>query len=342
MADLPEIKFDNTPVITNSEIDCFMTCQVKHFFRYVRQIVSTRQEKAMDFGSAVHAGLAEWFKARLMGGSEEEIARNRAMDATYATAQEIGLDSLEMEKAAAMVQMYTKAHFPEPFRWKVLDVEVTLSTTQLVGNSYVIMSGKLDALLYDEENHLVYILDHKTASSPNEDYYAKVAFDNQMHYYAAILERLLTQSESDESDAFRTKYDLPNDTKVGGFVYDVLTKPLIRQKKGESDGDFVERYAEEFEKEGMFVRHEVSWTRDDNLFRVWRLTSITGTLGEIRDHLLCKKGPYPNTSSCLVYSGCPYFGLCKKCIDPYKVDECDFGDEYAYRERHSELSNKPN
>lgn len=324
------------PIITSSEIDCFLTCQRKHYLRYVKQIVSTRKEPSMDFGSAVHAGLEEYFDAHLIGTSTHEIAKKRAEHAVLEKASDLGLEQMDEQKAVRMVNAYCDYWYyndDDPLRdFDVLDVEVTLFLPQ----GDFSLSGKLDALLRHKETGKLYILDHKTASSPSPEYFEKVAFDNQMTFYAILLDGLYHDSES-----FRFKYNLPDpefDERglfvpiVGGVIYDVLSKPAIRVKKGESDEDFLDRYEKELREGDYFTRYRLDYTREDAEYRYDRSLALIPLLNSISQGGNIQA--YPNTSACLMYSGCPYFGICKKRQRKYDIDICE---GFKFLQKHNEL-----
>lgn len=332
------------PIITSSEIDCFLTCQRKHYLRYVKQIVSTRKEPSMDFGSAVHAGLEEYFKAFLMrADGNHDTAKRMAADAIREKSEELGLEPFDEEKAVSMVNAYCdywRYNDDDPLRdFEVLDVEVTLFVPMNLhtrkGSSInaCSLSGKLDALLRHKESGKLYILDHKTASSPSPEYFEKVAFDNQMTFYAIMLEYL------HQEEWFRLKYNLPEPTFdggyksiVGGVIYDVLSKPSIRLKKAESNEDFLSRYEQELKEGDYFTRYRLDYTSDDEEYRFDRSIDLIRILRRIsKDSNVLT---YPNTSACLMYSGCPYFGICKKRQRRCDIDVCE---GYKTLAKHNEL-----
>ena len=52
--------------VSASRLNCFHSCRMKFFFRYVEKI-QKRASIALHVGKAVHAGLQQWSKRRWMG-----------------------------------------------------------------------------------------------------------------------------------------------------------------------------------------------------------------------------------------------------------------------------------
>ena len=158
-------------------------------------------------------------------------------------------------------------------------------------------------------NKDLYILEHKTTSCLDEAYIKRIGIDRQIAVYA---------------NAIQSAYAKP----VVGAIYDILQKPSIRMKKGETEEEFQARRAalvaksktgtssakrqepeseEAFKQrlretiDGSYFRREVvKFTPDDIKMHMAEMWAISK---EMRSGVL-----YRNTGEC--NAKCPYLELC--------------------------------
>ena len=309
---------------TSSEIDTYLACRRKHNFRYAQKIVPVQSDISLDFGSAVHEGLRDFFTWYYERGDDLDKSMRIAIDSAVEYATENNLDPVTISKVSAMVEAYC-TYWAEHKNddciknYDVLDVEQTYD----LNLSDFCIAGKIDALLKEKDTGRIYILDHKTASNPDEDYFDKVRFDNQMMFYAMIIDALLGDN------SFLERYNLDEKTEIGGIIYDVLSKPAIRQKKGETDSEFLDRY----KQSASFTRHVVSI---DNRLTTYLYSQKVEILQLCEEMAKKYDSALPNTRNCLVYGTCPYFNLCK-CLINRVAFESELGCEYKRMRIHSEL-----
>ena len=65
-----------TRVVSASRLNCFHSCRLKFFFRYVEQIVKPATA-ALFVGKAVHASLQQWSTARWRGQPHDAETLNQ-------------------------------------------------------------------------------------------------------------------------------------------------------------------------------------------------------------------------------------------------------------------------
>lgn len=312
-------------ILTHSAMMMFMSCRTKYAARYLHHLVPMNRPRALSLGSAVHAGLEVWFKS------------HNAQFAVDTAASYADLGPEDSVKAAEMVRMYTEEYEDDDF--VVIDVErsfqVPLRHPETKRRSTMWdLAGKVDGLV--EKNGKLYILEHKTTTAMTDDYWARVDIDSQIMTYAIALSQELKRP-------------------IYGAIYDVLRKPLLKMKQGETDEEFEARKAasktgrvQRKEAESAldfaarvranleptdFVRKTVVFNGSD-LYDHWtRLWELGKDMAAVERGKGCV---YQNTSACLGFSTCPYLKLCRCNGD---VSKC--AEDYETLEPNAELKETP-
>jgi hypothetical protein len=286
--------------LTASSIGTFRDCRKRYYWRNVRCLVKARemQREALDFGSYVHDQL---HKMRARGMSD---------------GAPVTLAPYELAKARACVEAYAR-------KWGDVTEKVLLSEYQwsarLPGRKglsrKVILKGKVDAVVLTADK-AVALRETKTTSRVDEGYLGRLPVDLQLHLYVWALRMCTLAIEKVE--------------------YDILTKPQLRPKDGESPDDFETRcLASLVGNPAALLRIEVPICEAD----------IKATMDEVlelyRNILWCMKSGkwYRNDSQCVNKYGrtCQYLDLCKA-TDPDAVAQCF----YVYRAPHEELEGEGN
>jgi len=310
--------------ITHSAMQSFKDCRAKYNYRYLQRLVPVEKREALYFGSAVHAGLEAWFR---YGIAEQ------AIDLAYSF-DEIGLEN--QCKAAELLRAYIEHWHTEPF--EVISIErifeaPLINPATKYPSTYWTLSGKVDGLVRYENSF--YILEHKTTSSIDDAYLGRILIDAQIAIYALALSRELGGP-------------------VVGAIYDILQKPSIRMKKGESEEEFEARRAaliaksktgkssakqQIAETEAEFRERLKESITADNFrreivkFQPEQLVQMEAELWELAADMRTVKTYYKNTSSCTKYgSPCEYLPLCR-CNGDLALCE----GLYTSQEAHSEL-----
>lgn len=202
-----------TRILTNSMAGCFLSCRQKFDYRYNKEIVPVDDNVvALSFGSAVHAALERWFNYGVK--EDAELVAESFPD-------------LEVEnklKAAVLVERYIE-HWGENEPFKVVDVEKEFNVplknpaTNRKSQAWT-LCGKADGVV--ELDGSLYILEHKTTSCLDDAYIKRIGIDRQIAVYADAIERVYNRH-------------------VEGAIYDILQKPMIKMKKGETEEEFQAR-----------------------------------------------------------------------------------------------------
>ena len=312
-------------IITHSATACFQECRVKWQYRYEREIVPTEPQTALDFGTAIHAGLEFWFKTGISEG---------AVTAGVSRGAELGMSSEDLCKIQAMLEMYTIVYNKEEF--EVVSVEKTFNVklrnpkTLRYSRTYR-YQGKIDALV--KWDNAYYIMEHKTTSSITDKYIEAIELKAQIALYAMAM----------ESEGYPIK----------GAIYDILEKPAIRMAQGETEEEFEARKAALLAKSktGMTTatRKEAE-TPEDFLKRCReklgtsafkrvivpldfdRKLEALGNLWKAAKDMMHPQ-IYPTSGACVAFGKvCPYLSLCRAKGD---MGRCE--GEYKFFRANAEL-----
>ena len=103
-----------TSVVSASRLNCFHSCRLKFFFRYVQELVRPATA-ALFVGKAVHAALQAWSTARWRGQEHDAPALREGFLMNWITGQEdapvswdAGEEDEQQEKAWGLVEMYLR------------------------------------------------------------------------------------------------------------------------------------------------------------------------------------------------------------------------------------------
>lgn len=312
-------------VLTHSATECFQECRKKWDIRYNKEIVPTEPQTALDFGTAIHAGLEFWFKYGTAKG---------AVEAAVSRGAELGLGSEDLCKAQAMIERYTEIYEKEEFEViaveKVFNVALQNPKTLKFSRSYTYM-GKIDGLVKIDNGY--YILEHKTTARIDEKYIDAIEIKSQIARYAMAMER--------------------EGYPIRGAIYDILEKPGIRMATGESEEEFEARKAaliaksktgkttaqrKEAETPEAFLARCREKLTGDSYRRVTVMLDYDRKREALDDLWRIAKDMmhpeiYPTTGACVAFGKvCPYLNLCRAKGD---IERCP--DEYKYKKAHCEL-----
>lgn len=124
-------------VVSASRLNCFHTCRMRFFFRYVLAIVKPTNA-ALFVGKAVHAALQQWSVARWRGQPHNVEALRTGFLMNWITGQEeepvpwdAGEEDEEQEKAWGLVDMYLReTPIPTEERPEAVEVRVEADLTR--------------------------------------------------------------------------------------------------------------------------------------------------------------------------------------------------------------------
>ncbi len=195
------------PLLTNSRIKTYRSCQRKHKLRYVDGYRAVRSNENQRFGSLIHAGLEAFFKA---------YRSPERLDLALA-ALAIEPDAFERAKAEALLVGYDARWGDE--QYEVLSVEQQFETSLVNPHTGAESktwreAGKLDVMLRDLRDGRTLLTEHKTSSEDirqGSDYWRRLRMDSQVSIY------------------FDGALALGHE--VAGCLYDVICKPGLRPLK---------------------------------------------------------------------------------------------------------------
>jgi PD-(D/E)XK nuclease superfamily len=295
------------PVITNSEVRTFRRCHHEHHLAYGLGYRSVQEPEPLRFGSLMHLGLEAWWLA------DDDQRLERAIDAMAPHAQ----DEYELVRAGVLLQGYDARWAGEPLAPIKVEAEFRaplLNPESGAPSRTYALAGKLDVIVRDMRDHLVYILEHKTTSEDigaGSQYWQRLQLDPQISTYYA--------------GAKAIGWD------VAGCIYDVIGKPAIRPQKAtpmdarkytkggrlyanqrevdETPDEFRERLLQAISTEpdryfqrGTVVRLQAE--ERDAAFDVWQTARL------IREAELAGRHPR-NPDACQRFGRlCPFFGVC--------------------------------
>ena len=189
---------------TTSKLKVLRSCLRKYQLRYHVGIRGP-ESMPMRFGTQGHAALEAWLVAAMNGATPEERLA-AALDAITL------VDPIERARLVPLIAGYHARWIATP--WKVLAVEAEFRY-ELAG---FLVGGKIDAVVQDEADGRVYVLEHKTAggdTSHGSAYWEKLRIDTQISIYV--------------DGATALGFD------VAGVIYDVLQRPKHEPKLATAD-----------------------------------------------------------------------------------------------------------
>ena len=293
------------PIVTQSELRTYRRCPREWRLAYGLGLRSVGADAApLRFGSAVHEGLAALWQGQDIG---------QALDALT------GMDEIERAQAAAMLCAYAD-HWRLPVG-QVLAVEkefrapLVNPATGCASQTYQ-LGGKIDALTLLDGR--VLLVEHKTTSediTPGSPYWQRLRIDTQIPLYLEGVRALGHEPQ--------------------GVLYDVLAKPKLRLKKGETAEGFFRRLIDEIgaNPAKYFAQVELPVLKkdeDDAMADAW------ATARAIRDGNLARRWPR-NSDACVRWNRpCSYFSAC--------TGQTSLSDPTRFRtipNPHPELSDAP-
>lgn len=199
-------------LMTSSRLKSLRLCQRMERFQYRMGMRPVVDAEALVFGTLVHKALEAWWNSYGLDSGARLGAALTALDDAP--------EGLIKEKVAALIAGYHHRWIDEPFKPLAVEVEFKAPLINpLTGepSQQWNLGGKLDAIVRDTRDGLIYILEHKTSSediSLGSAYWQRLQLDSQISIYFDGAKSLGYEIE--------------------GCIYDVIGKPKIRQLKANS------------------------------------------------------------------------------------------------------------
>ena len=270
---------------SGSSLAVFRTCPKKYEFEYDMRLSTKSYPSAMGLGSFVH-GLVEDYRKHNSSGFVNAIREFRTK--FPAAEEQITADIQKAQSIFRAWMLYWESVDSESFgenNMAFSEVE-TEWAYELPNGKHV---GKRDGYLQNTKTGKHYLYELKTsAASGEENYIHRLGLDHQISANITALQK--------------------EGKPVDGVLYDIIFKPMIRLKKGETAAEFSERFAATMlaEPEAYFKRVLVD-----------RLPHALEQYNEETNQVfgLIEAGyRYRNTSACMKFNSlCPFFNAC---MDP--------------------------
>ena len=196
------------PILTSSRAKSARACLRLHKLRYLDGWTMAPGDN-QRFGTLVHAGLEEWWKAAQRGSGER-------LAVSIAAVRSLAADAFEAVRAESMLVGYEARWGERAADYEVLGVESEFSAplvNPLSGKPSMtwMLGGKIDAIVRELATGRVLVVEHKTSSEDigqGSEYWRRLRMDGQVSIY------------------FEGATSLGHD--VAGCLYDVLGKPGIK------------------------------------------------------------------------------------------------------------------
>lgn len=232
--------------LTHSSRTMFANCPKKYDWSYNKRYRRKTLSEPLEIGSVFHEELDHFYSAISEGFGEDGIAESQKRIVKHFDDQRVRAVLLDhqaesMAKMEAvlcgMIAGYARK-YEEDDRERFEIVKPEDKFSQPIKGTRWVTRGKIDLLIRDRRHGLQHgIMEHKTAGVINVGYVARIALDRQTLRYAWAAQK---------------KYGV----KIREIVYNVIKKPKIRQKKGESRDGFIRRLEAEYEDEAKYFYRE--------------------------------------------------------------------------------------
>lgn len=302
--------------LSASRMSCFLQCPRMHYYRYELGIERDEPASALRFGTAMHAAL----EARANGADVGD-----AYEAALA-AGESPDDPAELAKLYGLLRGYY-ALYGEPGgeRETVASMHPECRFALEIPHSRTFRHvGVIDGLATLTDGRLA-VVEHKTTGediSPAADYWQRLRFNGQLFLYVMA--------------ARAHGWD------VDTVVYDVIRKPAIRQRQGETAEQYGERLAADAAErpEFYYARREVAVLDSAIQEFVIQRDVICQML------LFCKRAArkaalpeqgWARNCNGMTCRNCEYSGFCMQCVH---VDEAHLPAGFRLRGRVAVAENE--
>lgn len=305
-------------VLSASSISTWQTCKRRYFYEKIKGMQPVEAD-ALAFGSAMHRGFEQIFR-RMM--ESKQAGETYSKEFHLATVEDACLSALAVDLSASdrikvevLLGKYCRQYLEEDMeRLTVFGVEMhayeniispSMRTMRGMG-----VQGYCDALaMYDGK---VCIIEHKTTSVLNDDYFDRATIDMQVYLYADLFSRAIAHSHD----------DMP----VSMVIYDAVQKPRHEMAVGETDEEFDARKAaakcperckrKEAETESDF-RARLEASIDESYFRREYIRIDDALAKEMREELWAVaheikgcKCYSKSTCNCMKWGRCPFMDVC--------------------------------
>lgn len=278
----------------NSRLQQYLTCPRAFKHRYLVGVVAKKRPTYFVFGEAIHKFIEMYYRTKDAALSLRQVEQVfKAVDRSLLNREETHELECDMQTALGIATAYPLFYKQDFDEFKNFLTEQTFTIP--VGDTGHEYFGTIDALLQDHAGDW-WILETKTASAQtlNDAYFEHIKIDSQVAGYMYGAKHLLGS--------------FPR-----GIIYNVVKKPSIRLKNGETLAAFQRRVFEEYTK---FATEKAYFTRHQMMVATHRLDSWVSDTSSLVVHLANKIGNkdhwwHMNTGACKANFGvCQFHNAC--------------------------------
>lgn len=282
---------------TQSELSTYGACAQKWYWRYNMLL---EKKGAFSFalmvGTEAHAYLEQFYKTK---GKRADVATLQFEEGAIASAVDYVTLDYWNHVLPAMMKAYAIYWKNDHERWDIISIEEDVD----IEWEGFRLRGKIDLEFYDKKHKGFYINDHKTAARISKEMVAGWDFRFQFMFYLWL------------------KTKIKNKNKLAGYFINVIKKPELRIKQGETVPQFAQRVFEDMVAEPLKYfyrdRYPVSKERMAHFekaavrprLKLMSMMNDSELPLEVRQAVAWNK----NTDECQHYTGapCPYIELCQ-------------------------------
>jgi len=278
--------------VSHTQLSMFQECPAKYRHYYLRKMRQVKRPTYFILGSAVHAFIEKYYTTR-----DEALAR-RAVDTEFGkvdrallNAEEVHSLEVDRQIALGICEAYPGFYAQDFDQYQKFICEQQFSI-KLGDHEYM---GFIDVMVQDAAGDW-WIMETKTASAQalNADYFERVQIDSQVTGYMYGAKEILGS--------------FPR-----GVIYNVIKKPSIRLKSGETHQAFQRRVFQEYKQ---FGKEKAYFTRQELMIGKIQLTRWLKNTKHCTDWLsslvVQRSKVWPmHTGACTSkYGTCPWLNAC--------------------------------
>jgi len=276
----------------NSRLQQFLTCPQAYKHRFLVGVVNRKKPNFFVFGSAMHKFIEFFYRTKDKDIALRQVEQEfKAVDTALLTREEMHDLSVDMHTAMGIATAYPSFYQQDFDTYKQFLTEQKFRIP-IGEHGY---TGTIDGLFQDHAGDW-WIFETKTASAQtlNDDYFERVKIDSQVTGYMHGAKHIL---------GFFPR----------GVIYNVIKKPSIRLKAGETLVAFQRRCFEEYTQ---FAKEKSYFTRTELMIAQHRMDSWTEQTTYIIEELAGRikrkeKIWVKNTGACKAFfSTCQYLPAC--------------------------------
>ena len=290
--------------VSHSRLSTLQECEAKYRHQYLRKVETRKKPIYFVFGEAAHKFLQIYYTSKgkkIAEATEEALKIFDEVDRGPLTPDEIHTLEVERAKVEGICQAYPKFYDKDFLEYNTMltelqfrkDKGILLTSTR---DYDVYYEGDMDGLFQDAAGDW-WVMEHKflAPQTVTQALLEKVHIDSQILGYMWLAKE-------------RAIGEFPK-----GVIYNIIKKPAIRLKKGETKAAFATRVREEYtihgETKEYFIRHDPQIMKD-HLDTWWKEKSHLANRLYTRIEVKSKVWP-KNTNACgNNYGTCVYLNAC--------------------------------